>query len=918
MSFSKSAETRLYREYLDLFRNEIQSVVNRTTPYMISCIISKSLKTKGPSSTIRTKKFPELSVDYLKGVINEMKTKRITATLSNSDCVFFVKDDGTQEADYTRGLIAFHIIADVISAGVIDISHFLPKSYDKTLTEIAGIATNRYKLQCSRSDYVNSMSTELMELVTVMLPKKNKLLQKASRVNAAASPAQSRRITPILFLGSMMALAGGVAADSGAGVSPGNQLAFKAPVGVQETGSVVTRETMSINNSVHTLLDENTVLQKRFDDNIHNAEFSKSSNVDLIKSKMARWFKDFEFSLTPLDGKDLAPEWLIEASKFSAHLAEKADIFARRGGISQAERETVVAEVMGKYLEALRSFDPTFDILLLEGGDYTLFVAAEEIQKSIQGGSAVESEDGSLQEAIPGNLPLNTFLGNVAGGIAGILDEAININIASGYRIKEIDDELLQLEVDDKVAGISTKTTGERVKDLTEEKLSLKAKSVLKLDPRSVEEIMENMRIMSLVMNVVPNKEIVAFSLPCPEGSTCEPVTIVYADPTTSGLVEVARKVVTLQSNIAVSDNPYISVKEIRSTDAVRRHFRGKNNVEVEPFEEYINRANEASSGNKLGVKNEQIEAEDHVAISNVIVTHLAKYQRINSEFLPEEDMENISLLLWNGFKSINPQEIVTVELMIDFLKKMMPNANDMENLLSTLKEVVETKFLDTEDSDVPELFYAEMKAIAPSLVKELIRSKMKENGLDPEIFQDVSACRHEGGNCKFKEFLKSPAAKQKLRILKGQHTIGDSWAFARWISVWRDDGEMEKETLNLLTDLERSLSEYRLKDGEEILLDQKEMDAFLELTRFIALASAGDPVPMGGDTLNAFMLYIDMMIKDWVTSVEVAIGSIAISLTVAYGKRFILGFFKGLVMGGFEAAKLPIKLYNRLTRDEL
>jgi hypothetical protein len=918
MSFSKSAETRLYREYLQLFRNEIESVVNRTTPYLISCILSRCIKNKGASSSIMETKFPDLSITYVKGVIKSMKSMRMTATLSNTDCVFFVRDDSTPEADYTRGLVAFHIIADVISSGVIDLSYFLPRSYEKTLGEIAGIPTNRYKLRCSRTNYIESMSTELMELVTVMLPKTNKLLQKASRVNAAATPSQSRLTTPILFLGSMMALAGGVAAEA-ASTGP-SQMALKVTEGSSGSGSAITTETNRMNRAVNKFMEENTVLQKRVEKNKIDNETSRENNLALIEGKMHNWFGDFKFALSPLDDRSLAPEWVIESNKISAWIANKADNFARNGGMGDDQFRTTVSEGMGKYIEALRAFDVNVDILItgVDGG-YTLALPIEEVRAAIQ--PPGEAGDGTSVSDLSGedlgNLQMSPFLNDVSSGLGDILTAAVNTNIERSDRIREIDDKLLEIEVTDKVAGIKTVTTKDQAQKLREERLSLTASSLLKLDQGSVDDIMTNLGVMSLVMNVVPNKEIVAFSLPCPDGTRCEPFTIIYADPTTSGLVEVAEKVISLQTNIAPSDSPFVNVVEVRSSDQLRRFFSGKNGVDVDPFATYIESANKAAVGHNLGVKNSQIQADDFKGTANLVVQHLSKYQRLNNPHLPDEEVNNTALLLWNGFNSINPQEIMSTELMTEFMKKMMPTANDMESLLETLKDIVGAKHLDTDESDLPDNFYAEVKSMAPSLVKELIRGKMRENGVDPDAFNSAAHCVSKDSNCKFKEFLGSPASKLRLKVLKGTHAVKESWAIVRWISWWKSDNAMEPETVELLENLEKSLSDYTLKDGEEMVMNEKEIDSFLKLMEFIALSGAGKEVPRGGDPFDTFIFYVEMMIKDWVTAVEGTLFVLACGLVSGIGRSIVKGIIKGVFKIGIIVPKNMVLAGWRRMRQE-
>lgn len=845
MGVTNPSVTQLYRGYLKDFRQEIDAVVQRTTPYMVSCILSKSLKRNGHSSSIMEKKFPDLSSGYVKRVIDDMKLMRMTKSMTGNDCVFFVKNDGSQEAEYTRGLIAYHIIADVISAGGSDISGVLPSNSSSALKRISVTATSPYKLSCSRYNYLDSMSAHLMEIVTVFLPKNSGRLDTASRANAIAPSSVSRRVTPLLFLGSMMALAGNVQASVTS--NPSSQVSTN-----KGDGNFVGMFSDMVKSDPQTM-NQMAQFESKLGLNVANS-------VTTVTESLQKIMPGFSFNLEPITHNVRR----TDGAKFSAYVQNLAE---RLGNDLKTPMKISNAkgQVLNKLMEFVRNLDPNGDVLVYD--DKT------------RGYSVVFQGDKSDHV-----LSIDSFLDNTVDEIMSVVETTtslINDRDSTSRRLQNNAIEAQRLTN----MGVGTDSVIKSNMENGKEIDRLQSSGLSVMTPTILSQFQNFFQMFSVLLRTNLSGNMVMYSNPCPSGTTCRTISYVLADPVDADRASLAESVIAAAVSMS-PDTKNIRDVEIRAPENLRS-TEIEDGSYIHPYSHYQTMKDLEMFGYSRNDRQEMLRTGESQPVIDTMLKEISDYQTMNlneasDPVMSRSDTDSLVFVVWNSLQNSNPAEIITIKTIQDFFAEVYPKALQIDSLMESAKSFISQYDLDTvyNGGNINTDIRRGIRKNMPSFVRNLMINVLKEQRVTTDK-QTLGVLLEEMGGQKdtpLTTFLRSKAAAYIFRETNYTHKILQSIPMMRWVSLLMTN---KSDTDEIESILDKMYTVYENGEGsEDFDMTDDEIVSIARVLREANMSHAGRSLGIVEEYLLPIMIYTNVMMFNLYSILEVFI---IIALTVSF-----------------------------------
>lgn len=875
--------TELYETYLRSFIRETRSIVDNMTPSAVARILSKSIGASSLLSTIRKKHFPALYPAYVMDVIEDLGTRPRKARLSDSDCVFFVKEDGTSNADYTRGLVGFFVIAEVISSTGTDISALLPKTVESVLRMISTLDVNSYKLQCSRHTYIESLSKELMEIVTVLLPKNSELLEEAARVNVSASPAKSSKVTPLLFMGVMFALSsmltvGAMASnpedESSDQVSIlANTNGFSAPVkniagvvagaAAGPVASMLKNGALRLAGGATRLVKPSTQIKnakegtflgafgelvsdgKGLQSNIDQFDENILKNVGNSVSRLQEGIRDLtgvdiEFSLEPL-GHNM---YQIEATKLLALIQVEAENrFDQLNNLQQFDESSIKGGLKRQLINFMRGIDPRNKVFVEDGNDFAFIVESE--------GKTLES--------------VNGFLDNVTDVLYKTL---LNTHAAISDRRDKVLANRARLENAEKArrSGAGSSVSDSALVQSKEDILSIEQKHLI-VPPQALLEVQNFFQMLSLVMRVDDAGNHVVFKNACPDGTKCRPLSFAFGDPTTSN----ANRLVEGMVASAAAMSP--KVRGVRAVE-IRNPLREQHEVEgggtIQPFGHYQDMRDLMTLGYTRSGEQELIDAGMEPQLVKLFADYILEYQNINllNPLVDAPEKEAMIVTVLNSIQFADGKEVLVMKTLMDMFSQIQQNSLRIDTLLESAQKFIRENDFNADSS--PGLIRKALREALPGLLKPLMLKAFRDAGLaDVSVEQLLSGLREGAGENRFSHLLKSKLAQYMFNKNKMTHLVGGEIPFIRYIAYMLP-GDAEKKIAEMLEKVRRVNDSEQLDDGTT--LSDEDLAKVIEIMKLVPKPDQIDAVFDFQSQMWSFINWYSLFISSWAFLLEIVV----------------------------------------------
>ena len=801
----------LYNTYLQYFVDETKSIVEGMTPPRISRILTKSIAPSSKLFNVRQKHFPEMSPVYIMSVIEYLNTLPRRSRIEGSDCVFFIKEDGTTNADQARGLVAFYVISDVISSTGTDISTFLPKDIESILGVISTLDVNTYKLQCSRFTYINTMSKELMEIVTVLLPKNSELLHKASRVNVSSTPSRSSRVTPLLFLGTMLALSsmmsiGVMAEETGESGSLATVQGPGTSQAIQNTAGLVAGAAAgSFIQSFAGLLSDGKLVRKNLDSFKDIQAKNARNTVNLVlEDFQEKTGLELGFAFEPVanniykaDAAKLLANIQVIADQNMDNLDNPSDDFV----------SSVSEDLRSHFTRFLRNVDPGHNVYLQKSGNHMFVVEKEKVDA-------------------------NNFMDNVVDVLYNTLQtthKTLKVGKDLLLKNKRINREASGVEA----SGFSTDVTSQRIRD-TNENIRNAENNHLVVAPGDLAQVQDFFQILSMVMGVEETGDNVIFKHVCPIGTTCRPVSFAMANPKLETANRIAQNIM---ASAASSGENVRGVRAIEIRDVAGRNQ--ESDVSIHPFAYYQELESLRALGYSTRGKDELIDAGVPEQMVDVFVNEVFEYQKLNllEEGYEIPTFEGLSIVLWNSVYGNNVKEVASFQQMQELFDKIYPASLDMENLMNSANSFLNDPALkDVEfTSGIRDAFRQKL----PDLLKPLLVKIFQDAELAPQWIDRLIATIDESPNSSaFPRLLDSKRVAYIMNRNRGLNKVLQHIPFVRAYAMM-NSGNGNEEARSIIDKAERIMHGKTLEDNATI--SQTEIDQIVEILK----------IPDSGEALN-------------------------------------------------------------------
>ena len=844
----------LYWKYISEFRTEVDEVVGRMTPHLVAYILSQSIKNR-ENIQFRKSKFPELSEEYIKSVIKTLLKMRITGRKEESHCVFFIPNDNSENAFYARGLVSLNVIADVISSRSGNIKMFLPSTMKNALREIEKIAINNYKLECSRLDYVDSISRELMEIVTVLLPKSNTTLETASRMNAIASPIVSRRVTPLLFMGTMMALAGATSTST-------------INVSKPSTKALVDNSGTEFVSAFHGLLESVTGGKSIMPKMQENSRENTLNIHTMLEDYMGVNFKTgFEIPLEPVTEKIHQ----VEGIKLVAFLQKQANNIVGMDITSSAQRRSIMRDLSREYENILRRMDPGTKVFLYDD--------------EISGYKIAIPDYTNTKNSV--FIPMNSYLKDVEILLMAMVDETCsNVKDKDNSKIawREEQNQLKNVVR----MGVGSKLVEDRMKNTRIREFEEQDQLTAVLPQERIDDIRDHLSAMSIITRTDVRSDKLVYINPCPEGHTCKNIVYAIADPKDVDRSALAQSIVATASGL----NPYgkgVTAKEVRSGEADRYQFNNDPTY-TNTFIEDRSLEEKSLLSYNMDMEGEILHTTDIKSTTDLLVEELKIHQNMNirkitqSEISPSQ-RETLLVTVWNSIENANPAEITSLATMQEFFKSFFQKSLSIDGLLEVAKSFIDG--MDPSDLDKKRIdtkIRTEIRKRLPELITNVLKDKMEKHGIDmnplnlQRAFDNVS----EGKDTKFTQYLKSKPAAYIFNEFRASHQVLTMFPFFRWVSILNGE-DASKEIGELVKKVEMAYSGI-VDTNMTFDLNDKDTAKILAVMRHGDL-SKEDYIGLGDidELYNATTAWFTIFLNHYYTLIEIVI-SIGIITTMYFG----------------------------------